>query len=255
MFFILSKVLYALIAPSSLILLAFLWYAWSGKKRAFGLGMLLLIVFTNPFISVYLLKKWEYPARVIPPGKTYDGIIILGGFVSEVNAGDGKRTVYADGNDRLIQSIQLFKRGVSPRIIYTAGTDSIFNVHAPEALLARPFLLDCGIPDSCLWLEYHSVNTYENAMLTKKLLQEKWGDDWNKKSYLLVTSAFHMRRSMAIFKKAGYQVTDYATGFRALGDNATIMNTCMPSYGALTNWTYLTKEWIGMIVYRFKGYL
>lgn len=255
MFFILSKILYALVAPSSLIVLSFLWYAFTRNKKAFIAGFIFLLVFTNPFISISLLRKWEYPAREISKNEHYDAIIILGGFVSEVPVGNHKRTVYADGNDRMIQAIRLYKDNVAPRIIYTAGTDSIFNVHAPEALLSRDFMLQCGIPDTSLWLEYRSVNTYENAIFTRRLIEEKWGQSWNQKKYLLVTSAFHMRRSLAIFRKAGFNVTDYSTGFRALGDNASLFNLFLPSYGALTNWTYLMKEWIGMVVYKWKGYL
>jgi uncharacterized SAM-binding protein YcdF (DUF218 family) len=60
---------------------------------------------------------------------------------------------------------------------------------------------------------------------------------------------------MACFKKQGFNVTPYSTNFRALIENYTVFNTIIPSYGALQNWTYLIKEWIGMVVYKAKGYI
>jgi len=255
MFFILSKIIYAIVAPASLVALFFLFYFFLKKKFLLYAGIGLFLFFSNPFIGLNLFKMWEIDATEIKPGEHYDGIIILGGFVSTISVNNQiQRTVFADGNDRMIQAISLYKKGISDKIIYTAGTDSIFNLHTAEAILAKEFLLEIGIPDSAIITESRSINTYENAMFTKKIL-EKLDTAWQKKKYLLVTSAFHMRRSMACFKKQGFNVTAYSTNFRALIENYTIFNTIVPSYGALQNWTYLMKELIGMVVYKAKGYI
>ncbi len=198
---------------------------------------------------------WEIDAIETKSGEHYDGLIILGGFISTISVNNqSPRTVFADGNDRMIQAISLYKKGVSDKIIYTAGTDSIFNLHTAEAILAKEFLLEIGIPDSAIITESKSVNTYENALFTRQIL-EKRDTAWQKKKYLLITSAFHMRRSMACFKKQGFNVTPYSTNFRALIESYTIFNTIVPSYGALQNWTYLMKELIGVVVYKVKGYI
>ncbi len=254
MFFILSKILFALIAPVSLIVVFFLLYVTSKKKYFAHIGIALFIFFSNPFICLNFFKLWEIDATEIKANQHYDGIIVLGGFVSTTYVNGHARTVYADGNDRMLQAISLYKQGVSNKIIYTAGTDSIFNLHKAEAVLAKEFMLEIGIPDSAIVTEAHSVNTYENALFTKQVLQ-KTDSNWQQKKYLLVTSAFHMRRSMACFKKQGFNVTAYSTNFKALLDNYTLFNTIVPSYGPLQNWTYLIKEWIGILVYKIQGYI
>ncbi len=254
MFFILSKILYAIIAPTSLITFAFLLYLFIKKKKFLYTGIGLFLFFTNPFIGLHLFKMWEIDASEIKPNEHYDGIIILGGFISTITVGNSQRTVYADGNDRMLQAISLYKNGVSNKIIYTAGTDSIFNIHESEAVLAKIFMLQIGLPDSAIITESKSVNTYENALFTKQLL-EKQDSAWHSKKYLLVTSAFHMRRSIACFNKQGINVTPYSTNFRAFLENHNVFNTIVPSYGALQNWTYLMKEWVGMVVYKTKGYI
>ena len=255
MFFILSKILYAIVAPASLITLCFLFYFFLKKKYLLYSGVGLFLFFTNPFIGLNFFKMWEIDATEVGSEEHYDGLIILGGFVSTIAVNNqNQRTVYADGNDRLIQAISLYKKGVSDKIIYTAGTDSIFNLHTAEALLAKEFMLQIGIPDSAIITESRSINTYENALFTKQILESR-DKAWHQKRYLLVTSAFHMRRSMACFKKQGFNVIPYSTNFRALIENYTVFNTIIPSYGALQNWTYLIKEWIGMLVYKAKGYI
>ena len=106
MFFILSKILYAIVAPASLITLCFLFYFFLKKKFLLYWGIGLFLFFTNPFIGLNFFKLWEIDASEIKPGEHYEGLIILGGFVSTIAVNNhNQRTVYADGNDRMIQAI------------------------------------------------------------------------------------------------------------------------------------------------------
>jgi uncharacterized SAM-binding protein YcdF (DUF218 family) len=86
-------------------------------------------------------------------------------------------------------------------------------------------------------------------MLTKK------DPAWQQKRYLLVTAAFHMYRARKCFQKQGFEVTAYSSDLRSIRAKDTVLNTLIPNYGGLQIWTYLLKEWIGLIVYSMKGYI
>ncbi len=254
MFYILSKVLYALVAPVSLIIILFLLFILTKIKNYFWWGFGLLIFFSNPYISQMVMGWYEVEPIVISKNEKFEGLIIPGGFVTNYTIDGQLRVNFSDGNDRMMQAIDLFKRGVSNKIIYTAGADTIFGTYKAEAELGRAFLIKCGIPDSCIWIETESINTYENAAFTSKMLERK-DPDWRNKKFLLVTSGFHMRRALKCFKKTGMNVTPYATDMRSIRSKDHIINTFLPAYGGIQNWTYLIKEWIGLIVYTMKGYV
>src|SRR5690606_5665056 len=76
-----------------------------------------------------------------------------------------------------------------------------------------PRLLEAlGVGRERLILENQSRDTFENAQFTRRLVQPVEGETW-----LLLTSAFHMPRSMELFRKAGFQVTPWPVDYRTTG--------------------------------------
>lgn len=254
MFYFLSKVLYALVAPTSMIILLFLIYFFTRIKAYLYWGFGLLVFFTNPWIAQHVMAIYEVEPVALSKKNSYDAIIVPSGFVTNYKVDGQLRVNFNDGNDRMLQAIDLFKRGISNRLIYTGGADTIFGDYEPEAKLGKAFMVKCGIPDTAIWIETKSVNTYQNAAYTAAML-EKRDPDFKNKKYLLVTAGFHMKRALACFRKQGFQVDPYSGDLRSIRSKDTVLNTIMPSYGGLQIWTYLWKEWIGLAVYRMKGYI
>lgn len=254
MFYFFSKVLFALVAPVSSIIILFIIYFFTKIKSYLYWGFGLLVFFTNPWIAQNMMGWYEVDPVSLTKKNQYDAIIIPSGFVINYSVNGQQRTNFSDGNDRMLQAIDLFKRGIAPKIIYTGGSDTIFGDYEPEAKLGKAFLVKCGIPDSCIVIESKSINTYQNAAFTAKMLQKR-DEEWNKKKYLLCTAGFHMRRAMACFEKQGFIVDPYSTDIRSIRSKDTVLNTLLPNYGGLQIWTYLIKEWIGFLVYEMKGYI
>jgi uncharacterized SAM-binding protein YcdF (DUF218 family) len=254
MFYFLSKILFALVAPISLIIILFLLFTFTKIKSYFWWAFGLLVFFTNPWIAQSVMGLYEVEPIALNKKNQYDAIIIPSGFVSNFNVDGQLRVVFTDGNDRMLQSIDLFKRGISEKIIYTGGADTIFGSYKPEAELVKIFMIKCGIPDSAIMIETNSINTYQNAAYTAKMLEKKDPNFKNKK-YLLVTSGFHMRRALACFEKQGFNVEGYTTDIRSIRSKENVLNTLLPTYSGLQLWTYLIKEWIGLLVYEMKGYI
>jgi uncharacterized SAM-binding protein YcdF (DUF218 family) len=103
------------------------------------------------------------------------------------------------------------------------------------------------VPQERTTYEDRSRNTYENAIFTRDLVQPKPGQTW-----LLVTSAMHMPRSIGIFRKAGFNVVAYPTGYRTLGD-ARDWRPSLEASRAMRNLDTAAHEWIGLIGYRLTG--
>lgn len=254
MFYFLSKILYGLIAPASFIILLFLLFIITKIKHYFWWGFGLLVFFTNPWVAQKVMGWYETDPVAINKKNAYDAIIIPSGFVTNFKIDGQLRINFSDGNDRMLQSIDLFKRGIANKIIYTGGADTIFGGFEPESKLGKQFLIKCGIPDSCILIETGSLNTFQNAALTAKMLDKKM-PNWKQMKFLLVTAGFHMKRAMGCFEKQGFQVDPYSTDIRSIRNKETVLNTLMPTYGGLQVWTYLLKEWVGLVVYKFKGYI
>lgn len=218
------------------------------KRRAFLAGIFLLLLFSNRIVFDETMRAWEVPAVAEPVQGIYDGIIVLGGvsvYDEELN-----RTQFSHGNDRLMQGLLLLKKNTAPQLIFTGGSGSILHPEFREAVWIRQTVQRLGIPDSQLVFEDSSRNTYENAVATKARL----GDVTNKR-FLLITSGFHMRRSLACFTKAGMNVTPYSADRYSGGPRRVELSMLLPDAEILQSWNQIFHEWFGCIMYKLSGYI
>jgi uncharacterized SAM-binding protein YcdF (DUF218 family) len=135
---------------------------------------------------------------------------------------------------------RLYHAGKAPRVIVSGGTDARRD-DRPEAQAMQVFLRDLGVPASALLLEDRSINTRENARYTAALLQPR-----GQRHVLLVTSALHMRRAVALFEAEGLKVTPAATDHEAQSPPAWLW---LPEGGALYGSGRAMKE----LVARWTG--
>jgi uncharacterized SAM-binding protein YcdF (DUF218 family) len=182
--------------------------------------------------------------------KQYDVAIVLGGATRYFNS-ETIRPVYGNGVDRLIQAVDLYKSQKVKKILLTGGSGYLLNQEFKESEWLKRVLLTMAVADSDIILENQSRNTYENAKMTADILKtKKYGSD-----FLVITSAFHMRRTKACFDKqninAGYYPVDEHSGaFQWTPDK-----TFIPNEAALNSWSILIHEWIGMLSYKIAGYI
>lgn len=218
------------------------------KKRTFVAAIVVLFLFSNRIVFDEVMRAWEIEAIQEPAQATYDGIIVLGGtsyFDEQLN-----RVQFSRGADRLIQGLLLLKKGVAPKLVFTGGSGSILYPQYREAVWIAQTLKRVNIPDSMLIFEDRSRNTYENALYTKSLL----GDTRNK-HYLLITSGFHMRRSLACFAKVGLKVIPYSTDRYSGGSRHFELSSLLPDVQVMQDWNQIFHEWFGCITYKIAGYI
>lgn len=262
-FLFLSKLLPLFVYPlglSCLLLLVALWLFWRRSRWTFVpilVAFLILVTTGNVRFSNNLVKslEWQYlPSENLPLA---EAIVVLGGATRN---DEPPRIIpdMSDRGDRLLYAAKLYKDGVAPLIILTGGRIQWYGGESSEARSMATILELMGIPRDVMILESRSLNTYENAVYTKEILNKK-----NIKQILLVTSATHMPRSLAIFKKQGINAipapTDFMISERNLIENQFSTESRILSYipdtESLDRTTQALKEYIGTSIYRLRGWL
>jgi uncharacterized SAM-binding protein YcdF (DUF218 family) len=249
MYFALSKILLFLISPFfwilALLLLGLVIKKPVLKRRLFISAAAVFLLFSMPVFSHFVARLWSYPAGNINTRPTYSCVIVLGGFAGP---GGPEHGHFGPNCDRFIQGLKLKAMGKASHILVTSGNSSLTDpVHGfNEGNWTKTQLELFNVPDSAVLIENRSRNTIENAAFTKAMLESRHLPP----PYILVTSDFHMRRSMAIFKKAGLNVIPYPCNYIAGGKF--YWGSLIPNANNLPLWEIYIKEFIGSIVLWFK---
>ncbi|MDX2305707.1 MAG: YdcF family protein [Microscillaceae bacterium] len=254
MFFILSKTLDFFLMPVMWLLGIFMFALLTKSTRrrlwSLRLGLGLLLLLSNPFVINVLFLWWEVPPTPMKDVKhTYDvGIILSGVTTSSKSPKD--RAYTNKGADRLLHTLMLYRQGKIKKILITGGVVDIFgNVAISEASQLANLLILSKVPKEDIILEEKSRNTRENALFTAKILKEKFPN----KSYLLITSGFHMRRALGCFIKAEVYPVPFSVDFYSTDLKLSPM-AFVPSEKALFYWYILIHEVLGYVVYGLLGY-
>ncbi|MFQ5534195.1 MAG: YdcF family protein [Sphingomonadales bacterium] len=254
MAFIASKTLGILVLPSNLLFIALvtgLALLWLGKPK-WGLrlatGATALLLFLGLFpVGRWLLEPLE--TRFLPaeaPPTQVDGIIVLGGAIDQHISTRWSRTSLNKSAERMTEAVALSRRYPKARIVFTGGIGSISQSGQTEAAIAVQFFHQQGIDSDRLVLEDKSRNTFENAVLTKRLVDPGEGERW-----LLITSASHMPRSVGCFRKAGWQVIPHPVDFQTAAHYWPEWSMRPADYIASAD--FAARAWIGLIAYYLMG--
>ncbi|HEX7883162.1 MAG TPA: YdcF family protein, partial [Afipia sp.] len=216
--------------------------------RILMLGVeLMLVCGYSPLGNLLLLPLTERFPPLGAGGRAPDGIIVLGGSIDpERSQARGSLEMDASA-ERIVTMLQLARRYPEARIVFSGGSANLIEEPVPEAPIAGDLLEDFGTPRGRIVLESESRTTAENASLTRKLVSPKPGERW-----LLVTSAFHMPRSIGAFRKAGFDVEAYPVDWRTRGWSDALIPFSALSAG-LARTDVAIHEWVGLIAYWATG--
>jgi uncharacterized SAM-binding protein YcdF (DUF218 family) len=254
MFFILSKTMYYLLMPVMwvviLLLIAVFTKKQGRRKSALVASLILLLFFTNQVISNEAMKAWEIPAVPFAELAEHDVAVVLTG-VTNVNKEPTDRVHFQFGADRVMHTVQLYKIGKVKKILISGGGGASTGERFNEAEEMQKVFLLCGVPQEDIIIETASLNTRDNAVNSARLLNEYFPGQ----KYLLVTSAFHMRRAEACFQKVGVEVTPFTTAFYSSNRNYGIEEWIAPAEDGLLNWGIIFHEVLGIVIYKLMGYI
>ena len=255
MFFFLSKTLGIMLLPTNfliglgllgLILLATR-FASLGLKLVIASIALLAICGFTPLGNLLLhplesrFPPWD-DAQGAP-----DGIVVLGGSIdADVSVAHGLAAFTAAAG-RVVEAAALAHRYPNARIIFSGGSANLISADAREADYAAAIFESLGVSRERLMMERRSLNTQENAEFSKALAAPKSGERW-----LLVTSAYHMPRSVGLFRKAGFAVEPYPVDWRTR-KRADILTFSPVASEGLERMDIGIREWIGLAAYWATG--
>ncbi len=256
MFYFLSKAIVFLIMPLSIFFILFLIgllvrnKKW--KKYFQVLSFVWLLLISNSWIVNTALQWWEYPYENIGAvDKTYDvGIVLSGGMMAPVPRG-GDHESMGPNADRFTQAFLLYKAGKIKKIFITGiSMPNQMANRTGETRQAAYLLTKWGVKPDDILFEEQARNTRENAVNAQKVLTQRFPDA----SYLLITTASHMRRSKKCFDKIGMKTEVYPADFSGSSEPWTLTQLLTPSTGALYEFDALWHEWVGYVMYRMMGY-
>ncbi len=255
MFFVLSKVLSFLIQPLNwtavLIILAIFFPKKKLRKKFLWWAAGLFFFFSNPLLINQAFRWWEYPpTKMADLQESYEVAVILGGYTSTLSR-PRDRLHFNKGVDRLSNGLELYFQGKVNKLLLTGATSRLLGEKISESYTLEKYLARAGFPPDRLLIEGESKNTWQNALRTKELLTEKYE---SLPRVLLITSAFHMKRSIGCFEKAGLDFVPFATDYFQQPLSPSPMNWLLPDPRGFWKWKILIKEWVGIVAYKLAGY-
>jgi uncharacterized SAM-binding protein YcdF (DUF218 family) len=154
---------------------------WRAGQAMIGAVALYLLLFQTNFVW------WcARPLKVTAPPRSSDAIVVFAGGVGESGRAGG------GAQERIKQAVDLYHGGYAPYLVLSSGF--VYSYH--EAEVMRTLAIDQGVPSSAIALEEHATNTYENVKFVDEILRDhRW------RRILLVSSPYHMRRALMVWRK------------------------------------------------------
>lgn len=254
MTFFLSKYLWYVFNPFNCILILFViglffYFIKFSKlsKIAFLLGFISFISLGTLPIGTYLLYLLEknYHYKVDLPDNV-NGVIILSGATSPFLTKEHDQISLNGNVERLIESIFLIKKYPNAKFFFAGGSGSISHPELSHSAVAERLFSSLNIETDKIYFETKSRNTFENILFAKEVYNPKKNENW-----LLVTSAFHMKRAIYISEKLDLKLIAYPTDYKTA--KKFTWKLSFNFLGNLSSFQFSSHEWVGIIAYYLMG--
>lgn len=187
----------------------------------------------------------QYPDPPPLPAQSYVGVIVLGGATESGYVSEGTEEPQVNsGAERITTVLPLLRQAPGLQVVFSGGEGQYFGSGPSEAARARRFFVQLGLDPQRIRLENQARNTYENAVFTARLSGIDPHQPW-----ILITSAYHMPRALAVFRKQGWNVTPYSVDFNA----GLTTPWTYHSLGISGKWSLALHEYLGTVAYRLSG--
>jgi uncharacterized SAM-binding protein YcdF (DUF218 family) len=273
MLFVLSKIVAAIVYPIGLffllVALGLSLVRWGRGERSrawgwrlFAAGLMILFLASNPFVSEQLIRSLE--RQVMPPGPVprADGVIVLGGGITS-QAWPRPTPEVNEAGDRLLYGAHLIREGLADWMVLAGGSGEIAFAEQTEAEAMREMLAWMGVEPEQIILDVTSRTTYENAREALPLARDRGA-----RSVHLVTSASHMPRSLAVFRRQArrlgmedLEIIPAPCDFLVIDPEKwppwyyQLASSILPTAEALDRSTRMIHEYYGLVAYRLRGWL
>tara|TARA_A100001011_G_scaffold103345_1_gene109150 strand:+ start:530 stop:1303 length:774 start_codon:yes stop_codon:yes gene_type:complete len=251
LYFYASKILAPFINPINFLFLTliilFILFSLFKKKNFYYLFIINLIALSLIAffpIGKIGLKYLESDYIDQKPLDNIKNIIVLSGSV------DLNSTIFTNklnvnaSSERLISSVKLANKYKSSKIFYLGGDGNMIKKNLSEIDVAKKFYRDVNFNLNKVIFLDNSRNTIENF---KQLVKFDLIDNQS----ILITSAFHMKRSIMISKKLDLDLIPYAVDFRSIS-KISLINTYQ-NFNIASNFNDFNlffRETLGIAIYK-----
>lgn len=251
-FYLFSKLFWFVASPDNFLILLICLAAilialgskWGLRLLCSTIIVMLLIMFL-PLADIVLrpLEKRFPVVQTLP--ENIQGVIVLGGAERGDLGVQWKSAQFNQAAERMMAIPYLAKKYPEAKVVFTGGSGSLLHPQDVALSATQQWFEQQGVNQRVIW-EKESRNTYENALLSERKLGGVPSGKW-----LLVTSAFHMPRSMGIFRHRGWDVMAYPVDFYSKTEDGMRVD---PKYWMhIRDLNFTLKEWIGLVVYYYSG--
>jgi len=246
-----SKAVWALLQPGHLLLLGLV-AGWAmilcRATRRIGMWLggtttLVLVILALLPVGDWLMRPLENRFSGPAALEHVDGILVMGGGQNPTVSGDRERMALNDSGERMIESAALALRFPDAQMVFSGGNGP---PGLTEADVARTVYAAMGLEPDAVIYDDHARNTWESAVNLAEFVAPQPGEVW-----LLVTSAFHMPRSVAVFRAAGWDIVPYPVDYRVTKQNGALFQVGLDSN--LRTLNVALHEYLGLLAYRLMG--
>ena len=242
---ILSQIAYPLLTTLLLAIGAGILF-WRGRRRLGGwllsiaLGWLWL--WSTPAFSDWLRATLEqrYPPAPLEQLPAADAIVVLGGAMEAAAPPLRPDPNLGAAADRVWHAARLYRAGKAPRVLASGGKLPWSGIEQPESSVMAALLQELGVPAAVILQESASRTTRENRDYSLPLLQAH-----GVRRILLVTSALHLPRALALFRATDLEVIPAPTDFEIDSPSNAHLLRWLPDAQALADGSRAFKEYLG----------
>jgi len=228
-------------------------------KRILWLIVIVLFIAGNQWVSAYFARslEWRYlPPESLPKNSV---VVVLGGG-TESEQYPRQMPEVGGAGDRVTYALKLYRDGVAGKLLLSGGNIDWLGARSSTGAQEMLELLSLmGVPPDIMQLQNESRNTYEDALYCAEILKEMGVNE-----IVLVTSASHMPRSVALFQKQGLTVIPAPADFGITEEGwanlwhpsiGEIFVHLLPNASDLSSTQTVLKEYIGILIYKLRGWL
>jgi uncharacterized SAM-binding protein YcdF (DUF218 family) len=224
-------------------------FALRGRRKMGAVVLALIICFLASWppagwVALRTLE-WRYSPQKPPAQKPTDAIVVLGGYLQRNDWG-GAPTIGADTYERLVYAAALHEHWPQVPIVVSGGR-ALGEEHPPLAQMMAEYLREREVPDALIIQESKARNTYENAKFSMALLPSG-------ASVAIITEGPHMWRAELVFQKQGADVIPAPCCFSSIIDDQD-WGFLVPNWWTVKSMEGVLHEWLGLLVYAWRGWI
>ena len=254
MSFYLSKILWLIVNPFNIFIFItlFTMFLYFINFRRLSLIIYLINFIFIALISflpigsylTYIIEKEFHTNTKFP--EQVDGILILGGATNPLLFKEFDQISLNGSAERLVESVMIIRKFEKAKVIFSGGSGIVNRSDLGHSQVAKLFYKKMGVDSNKIFFEDKSRNTHENIIYSKKIAKPKKNENW-----LLITSAFHMKRALLIAEKNNWKFIPYAVDFKNIKEFKLTPNLNLLSN--LNSFQSGLHEWLGLVSYYLMG--